>query len=76
MKSDDDIPVDELRRQIVSMRLARDAWIKQWSEEKEISDELYFFIKDALVNDHHTIDFEQFSKTEVSKKYKSSRGMA
>lgn len=69
MAIDDEKSIEELRREIVTIRLDRDAWIKQWTAEKDISDELYFFIKDNIQ------DIAKFNSSSENTKYKSSRGM-
>jgi hypothetical protein len=69
MAIDDEKSIEELRREIVTIRLDRDAWIKQWTAEKDISDELYFFIKDNIQ------DIAKFDSSSENTKYKSSRGM-
>lgn len=69
MTIDDEKSIEELRKEIVTIRLDRDAWIKQWAAEKDISDELYFFIKDNIQ------DIAKFDSSSENTKYKSSRGM-
>lgn len=69
MTKDEEKSIEELRKEIVTIRLDRDAWIKQWTAEKDISDELYFFIKDNMQ------DIDKFYSSSENAKYKSSRGM-